>query len=67
MISNTVLDIERAINTLSPPELQELCAWLDHHKHPLDARIESDLAGGFLDGAIDQALVDEEHHRVQPL
>lgn len=67
MRSDTVIEIERAIDTLSPAEMQELYLWLDQHPHPLDARMESDLSAGRLDDAIEQALVDEQNNRVQPL
>lgn len=67
MRSNTVTGIKQAIGTLTPAELQELCMWLDQHPHPLDVRMESDLAAGLLDEAIEQALRDERDSRVQPL
>jgi hypothetical protein len=64
----TVQEIERAIQTLTPRELEELYAWLDQHcPQPIDARIQSDLAAGRLDEAINRALEDEQHGRVQPL
>lgn len=65
---NTVRDIERAIDALTPKELEELYAWLDeHHPQPIDARIESDLAAGRLDKAIRRALDDERSGRVKPV
>ena len=65
---NTVQDIERAIQALSPRELEELYAWLDQHcPQPIDTRIQSDLAAGRLDNAINHALDDEKNGRVQPL
>ena len=64
---NTVQDIERAIKTLAPRELEELCVWLDEYQHPLDARIEADFAAGRLDKAILRALSDEQNDQVQPL
>jgi len=65
---NTVQEIERAIKALTPPELEELYAWLDEHcPQPIDARIQSDLAAGRLDKAINRALDDEKNGRVQPL
>ena len=61
-------DIERAIQALTPHELEELYSWLDQHcPQPIDSRIESDLAAGRLDKAIDRALDDEKNGRVQPL
>jgi len=64
---NTVQEIERAIGTLTPQELEELCVWLDQYPHPIDTRIQSDLAAGRLDKAIQRALDDEKNGRVQPL
>ncbi|SPE28335.1 conserved hypothetical protein [Candidatus Sulfopaludibacter sp. SbA6] len=62
---NTVQEIERAIGT--PQELEELCGWLDQYPHTIDTRIQSDLAAGRLDKAIQRALDDEKNGRVQPL
>ncbi len=68
MSLTTVKDIERAIGTLAPQEIEELYAWLDeHYPHPMDARVQSDLSAGRLDRAIHRALDDEENGRVQPL
>ncbi len=68
MTSRAVQEIERAIRTLTPEELDELYVWLDqHYPQPIDARIESDLAAGRLDGAIDRALDDERNGRTKPL
>jgi len=64
---NTVQEIERAISTLPPKELEELYVWLDRHPHPFDTRIQSDLAAGRLDKAIQRALTDEKSNRLQPL
>ena len=68
MSRNTVQEIERAIGTLTPSEIQELYAWLDQHfPHPVDARAGSDLAAGRLDSAIQRALDDDKSGRVRPL
>ena len=65
---NTVRDIERAIDALTPKELEELYDWLDeHHPQPTDARIAVDLSAGRLDKAIRRALDDERNGRVKPL
>lgn len=67
-MKSTVQDIERAIDALTPPQLEELYVWLDeHHPQPFDARIESDLAAGRLDQAINRALEDEKNGRTRPL
>ena len=68
MSLKTVQEIERAIGTLTPKELEELYQWLDQHcPQPIDARMQSDLAAGRLDKAISRALDDEKNGRVQPL
>jgi len=68
MSLNTIDQIEQAIESLTPGELEELYVWLDqYHPHPMDARISSDLAEGRLDAAIQRALDDEEDGRIQPL
>ena len=68
MSSNTIKEIERAIGSLTPREIEELYAWLDQHYPPLiDARLPSDLAAGRLDTAIERALDDEKNGRIQPL
>ncbi len=65
---NTVQEIERAIDALTPQQLEELYRWLDrNHPEPFDARISSDLETGRLDKAICRALDDEENGRIQPL
>jgi hypothetical protein len=65
---NTIQEIERAIDSLTPQELGELFSWLDqHHPHPLDVRIASDVEAGRLDAAIQRALDDERNGRVRPI
>jgi hypothetical protein len=65
---NTTQDIERAIGSLTPREVEELYAWLEQHcPPPIDTRIQSDLAAGRLDTAIQRALDDEKNGRIQPL
>jgi hypothetical protein len=68
MSLNTIKEIERAIGALTPHEIAELYAWLDqHYPPPIDTRIQSDLAAGRLDTAIQHALDDEKNGRTQPL
>jgi hypothetical protein len=65
---NTVQDIERVTDALTPEQLEELYLWLDqHHPQPIDTRVQSDLAAGRLDKAIQRALDDEKNGRVRPL
>jgi hypothetical protein len=68
MSLNTIRDIERAIGTLTQQEIAELYGWLDQHcPQPIDTRVQSDLAAGRLDTAIQRALDDEENGRIRPL
>jgi hypothetical protein len=68
MTPTTVKEIERAIETLTPRQIEELYAWLDqHYPQPIDVRLKSDLPAGKLDSAIDRALDDEENGRIRPL
>ena len=68
MALNTLQEIEHAISALTQEEVEELCLWLGHHyPQPIDTRIESDLAAGRLDNAIQRALDDEKNGRTKPL
>ncbi len=68
MASHTVKDIERAIEMLSPEQREELYAWLDQrYPQQIDVRIQTDLAEGRLDNALDRALSDEKSNRIRPL
>lgn len=69
MNGRKVEELQRAIGTLTPEELQELRLWLDEYAgpSPLDRRIESDLTAGRLDKAVQSALDDEKRGRVRPL
>jgi hypothetical protein len=68
MTPSSVEEIERAIEALTPKQMEELYLWLEHHyPNPIDARVPSDLAAGRLDKAIQRALDDENNGRVRPL
>jgi hypothetical protein len=68
MSQETIRDIERAIRTLTPQEVEELYAWLDqHYPQAIDSRLASDLGLGRLDKAIQRALDDEEKGRTKLL
>ena len=68
MSLETIEEIERAIATLAPRQIEDLYAWLDRNFPPaLDSRITSDVAAGRLDNAIFRALEDEANNRVRPL
>jgi hypothetical protein len=62
---SAVEEIENAIQTLTPRELEELYSWLDQYgPQPIDSHLQSDLAAGRLDNEIKRALDDERHGRV---
>jgi hypothetical protein len=69
MSAKRVQEIEQAIGTLTPEELEQLRLWLDEYAGPreLDRKIEADLAAGRLDGAVQGALNDEKKGRIRPL
>jgi hypothetical protein len=69
MSAKKIQEIEQAIGTLTPEELEELRLWLDEYAgpRPLDRQIEADVVAGRLDGAVQGALNDEKKGRVRPL
>jgi len=69
MNGSKVEELQRAIGTLTQQELEELRLWLDEYAgpSPLDRRIQSDLAVGRLDKAVQSALDDEKRGRIRPL
>jgi hypothetical protein len=68
MRPSTIQEIERAIDALAPEQIEELYLWPErHHPQPIHARVQSDLATGRLDEAIQRALDDEQSGRVRPV
>jgi hypothetical protein len=68
MSLTTVEEIERAIGSLSPREVEELCAWLDeHYRQPIDVQLKADLEAGRIDDRINRALADHKAGKTQPL
>jgi hypothetical protein len=65
---DTVQEIERAIDALTPQQREELYAWLDQ-RHPqlIDAQLKADLDAGRIDGRINRALADHNAGNTQPL
>ena len=54
---NTVQEIERAIDALTPQQMEELFVWLDqHHPQAIDAQLKADLDAGRIDHRINCAL-----------
>ncbi len=65
---DAVEEIERAIQALTPPELEELYAWLDEHcPQPIDAQLKADLDAGRMDDRIRRALADHKAGKTTPL
>jgi hypothetical protein len=68
MGANTVEEIERAIDGLTPQQMEELYVWLDtRHPQPIDAQIKADLGAGRIDDRIKRALADYKGGNTQPL
>ncbi len=68
MRSDKVQDIERAIDGLTPPELEELYAWLDlHHPQAIDVQLNADLEAGRIDERIRRAVADHRAGKTLPL
>ena len=54
-------EIERAIEALTPQQMEELCEWIDQrHPQPIDARLKADLDAGRIDHRINRALADHK-------
>ena len=67
MSSENVRNIERAITALTPPELQELYAWLDEYAaQSIDPQLKSDVDAGRLDDRIQRALADHQAGKTKP-
>lgn len=65
---NTVQEIERAIDALTPQQIDELYIWLDQrHPQPIDAQLKADLNAGRIDDRINRALADHKAGNTQPL
>ena len=65
---NTVQEIERAIDALTPQQMEELYVWLDQrHPQPIDAQMKADLDAGRIDSRIDRALAGHKAGNTQPL
>ena len=63
-----ILDIEHAIEQLSPEELHTLRAWFDERDAAeWDRQLENDIAAGKLDSLADEALRDFHNGRCTDL
>ena len=65
---NTVQEIERAIDALTPERMDELYERLDQrHPQPIDAQRKNDPDAGRIDDRINRALADHRAGNTQPL
>lgn len=68
MDDRTLQDIERAIDTLTPEQIEELYLWLDQrHPQPIGAQLKADLEAGRIDDRINRALADQKAGRTRAL
>jgi hypothetical protein len=65
---NPLQEIERAIDALTPQQMEELYVWLDqHHPQPIDVQLKADLDAGRIDDRISRALADHKAGNTQSL
>lgn len=54
---DTVQEIERAIDALTPQQREQLYEWLDrHHPQSIDEQLKSDLEAGRIDSRINRGV-----------
>jgi hypothetical protein len=65
---NTVQEIERAIDALTPDQREELYVWLDeHYLQSGDMQLKAAIDAGRFDDRIARALADDKAGRTEPL
>jgi hypothetical protein len=65
---STVQEIERAIDALTPQQIEELYEWIEgRYAQPIDAQLKADLASGRIDSRIHRALADRKSGNTRPL
>ena len=65
---NTVQEIERAIDALTPDQREELYVWLDdHYLQSGDVQLKAAIEAGRFDDRIARALADHKAGRTEPL
>jgi len=65
---DTLQEIQRAIDALTPQQVEELYVWLDQHNpQPIDTQLKADLDAGRIDDRIHRALADHKAGNTQPL
>jgi hypothetical protein len=65
---STVVQIERALQTLPVEDARKIADWLQHYlDEKWDNQIDADIAAGKLDKLADKAMQDYQAGRVKPL
>jgi hypothetical protein len=65
---NTVQEIERAIDALTPDQREELYVWLDeHYLQSGDMQLKAAIDAGRFDDRIARALANHKAGRTEPL
>jgi hypothetical protein len=65
---DTGQEIERAIDSLPPEQLEELSLWFEErYSQTVDERLKADIEAGRFDERIDRAIVDHKAGRTEPL
>ncbi len=68
MALSKVQQIEHAVRSLSPHEVEELYLWIEsNHPRPFDEKVAGDLNAGRLDAVLQRALDQEQHGDVRAL
>ncbi len=67
--TNTLKEIELAIERLTTQEFEDLRRWFDQYDRPqpIDLQLEADLESGKLDDRISRAVSDHKSSRTRPL
>jgi hypothetical protein len=65
---NTLQEIERAIDALTPEQREELYIWLDRqYLQPPDIQLKGAIDAGRFDERISRAVADHSAGRTEPL
>ncbi len=65
---NTVQEIERAIDALTPDQREQLYVWLDEHYFQAgDMQLKTAIEAGRFDDRIARALADDKAGKTEPL
>lgn len=67
MSLNSIQEIERAIDELTPQQIDELYRLDERHPQPIDLQLKADLDAGRIDARIGRALADHKAGNTKPL